>query len=129
MIVVRVCDALKLELILEYMYKGQINVPEEELNELLKLAEEFQVKGLAVPDIEEDDESKHIKKNEARSSKRIRSKFNITNKRKSKRQKANEKALKKDSATNPLSKDESTEIMDEEENEMWNCPKKVSYIS
>ena len=43
----------QMEALLNYMYKGEVNVPQETLPELIKAAEAFKIKGLAVPDEEE----------------------------------------------------------------------------
>ncbi|RXG71783.1 Sex determination protein fruitless [Armadillidium vulgare] len=43
-------DAVEMELLLSYMYQGEINVVQEKLPYLIKAAEALKIKGLAVPD-------------------------------------------------------------------------------
>ena len=51
-IVVKDVDSKNMERILNYMYKGEIHVYQEDLPELIKSAEAFRIKGLAIPDLE-----------------------------------------------------------------------------
>ena len=59
-IVVKDVDSKQMEVLLTYMYKGEVNVPQEDLPELIKAAKAFQIRGLAVPD--EDEESPKSKR-------------------------------------------------------------------
>ena len=49
-----------LEALLDFMYKGEVNVPQTDLGSLIKTAESLQVKGLAVPD----ETQQYIRRNE-----------------------------------------------------------------
>ena len=55
------------ELLLSYMYKGEINVPQEYLPTLLNAAEILKIKGLAVQDDEKSDESEGERRRSSRS--------------------------------------------------------------
>ena len=52
-IVVKDIDPKQMEALLNYMYRGEVNVPQDDLPDLIKAAEAFQIRGLAVPDEEE----------------------------------------------------------------------------
>ncbi|MCL4134396.1 UNVERIFIED_CONTAM: hypothetical protein GTU68_008326 [Idotea baltica] len=49
-IVFKDIEPKEMELLLDYMYKGEVNVVQEMLPTLIKAAEALRVKGLAVPD-------------------------------------------------------------------------------
>ncbi|MCL4124400.1 UNVERIFIED_CONTAM: hypothetical protein GTU68_005202, partial [Idotea baltica] len=49
-IVFKDIDPSEMELLLNYMYQGEVNVVQEKLPSLIKAAEALKIKGLAVPD-------------------------------------------------------------------------------
>ena len=66
-IVVKDVDPKQMEALLTYMYKGEVNIPQEDLSELIKAAEAFQIRGLAVPDEEEETPKSKRKRSPSRS--------------------------------------------------------------
>lgn len=52
----------EMELLLNYMYKGEVNVTQESLPALIKAAESLKIKGLAVPDDESSKETSSERK-------------------------------------------------------------------
>ena len=67
-IIVKDIHPEQMEALLNYMYKGEVNVQQEVLPELIKAAEAFKIKGLAVPD--DDEFSQSSKTSRKRSSHR-----------------------------------------------------------
>ena len=53
-------QTMELEALLNYMYKGEVDVLQETLSELVKTAEALQIKGLAVPDDEAQNVTPHL---------------------------------------------------------------------
>ena len=51
-IIIKDVQPSQLEALLNYMYKGEVNVPQEALPQLIKAAEALRIRGLAVPDEE-----------------------------------------------------------------------------
>ena len=47
-IVIKDVDSKYMEAILNYMYKGEVNVPQDDLDELLEVADSFKIQGLSV---------------------------------------------------------------------------------
>ena len=69
-IVLKDVSSRNLEDLLDFMYLGEVNVPQEKLGNLIKVAECLKIKGLAVPDDLASDEgsSKLSRKNDSVSS-------------------------------------------------------------
>ena len=55
-IVVKDIESKHIEALLNYMYKGEVNVPQDDLPELIKSAEAFKVRGLAMPETDKQKE-------------------------------------------------------------------------
>ena len=80
-IIVKDVEPLLMEFLLNFMYKGEINVPEDTIPELIKAAEVFKIKGIAVPDVIQEDSISN-EKSQQKTEKRSLSPTTGPNKRK-----------------------------------------------